>query len=307
MNDVNADYEIVEEENTPKKRGRKPNGKPDRDVQATEIVLSDGEKEEQEKQEIINVFGITEEYDRFTCIEEIKGCINLSGKYIYEAGKRLIWMKANEPHGSWLPLLEQMEVSTSFASRAMRAARKYAKFPKLGNLRYPAMQVTFDFADDELQDLEDGKEVRGLTLEELQDQSKSKKELLAMVEAKDKALKEQKEKLEAVIQKKTEKINEQDRELRYQQPPTRRQKAEADLVPYKEDLPGVIAVAAVKIKQVLSVLDKGQHVEGIEVDQLDAWMREELVVENFNQLNDYFEDLKTAVEQIRPLWKPGRE
>ncbi|WP_020613116.1 hypothetical protein [Sediminispirochaeta bajacaliforniensis] len=305
MSDVieNAEYEVMEKQ--PSKRGRKPKGEISKDVQGIELIAADFQKKQLNAQEADELYGNGEIYDRDSCMAKARFFMRVAQESLIEVGKQLILIKSHEEHGAWYPLLDQIGINYRTASRAMHVARRYGKSDKLTDLGYTPLSVLEDFTEDQLQDLNDGEEARGITIDDLH--CRTKKELIEKIKADDEKNKRQRAAQESAIRQKEEKLNELEQKLRYREPPTKKELAEGQLEPIRRAFATEVASAVAYLERALARLKEGQEIEGIEVDQLDAWMQETWTAEVLGQLLDFYETLEDEVQNIRPLWKPGRE
>jgi hypothetical protein len=141
----------------------------------------------------------------------------------WEAGTRLIQLKENLQHGDFLESLAKIDIAPRTASGLMKGALKYANRHSLADLTQAAGSRTklLELAildDDDLQELNDGGTVAGLTLDDVermttrelkaalrktrQDTAEAVKIKDSIIAAKDKKLNELDEKLTAIQLKK---------------------------------------------------------------------------------------------------------
>lgn len=90
-----------------------------------------------------------------------------SAQRLIEIGLMLIQIKEHEPHGQWLAILDDVQLSARFAQRAMQAAAKLHDMPRISALGMSKALELLSEDDDTLAALEDGGTVAGLTLDEL--------------------------------------------------------------------------------------------------------------------------------------------
>ena len=157
---------------------------------------------------VANVYGDGLLYDRARIVHEARFYMGQSAEAMLEAGKRLIQIKENEPHGEFVEIVtEQLGIGERSARRLMQAAVKYlspaldSKRPTLAVLGRSKLFDLMDEADGDLAELAEGGTVAGLNLDDMQ--AMSARELrAALVEARKTAAAK-----DAVIKKKNEKID----------------------------------------------------------------------------------------------------
>lgn len=105
-------------------------------------------------------------YNRDRVINECKFFLGQSAQAMLEAGKRLILMKEHEAHGEWLGCLKNLNLEPRVAQSMMKAAIKFNPNTKTSShLTKSKMFELMMLDDDELQALDDGGTVAGLTLD----------------------------------------------------------------------------------------------------------------------------------------------
>lgn len=80
---------------------------------------------------------------------DIKLHINIAGRSIIQVGLDLIEAKAQMQHGSWLPWLQHIGMSSSYADNYMRVAREYSPDSKLAALPVSKMLALLAVPADE--------------------------------------------------------------------------------------------------------------------------------------------------------------
>ncbi|MFC7419373.1 hypothetical protein ACFQNF_05720 [Iodobacter arcticus] len=125
-------------------------------------------------QEISAQFGDGQIYDRIRVVNEARFYMAQSAEAMLEAGKRLIVLKENEPHGEFESIVrEQLGLPERTAQRMMQASIKYmspkllAKAPTLALLGKSKLFELMTEDDDELAALAEGGTVAGLKLDEI--------------------------------------------------------------------------------------------------------------------------------------------
>lgn len=124
--------------------------------------------------EIAAQFGDGLPYDRTRLVNEARFYMAQSAEAMLEAGKRLIVLKENEPHGEFIEIVQQqLGLPYRTTARLMQAAIKYsspalkANVPALAHLGKTKLFELMTEDDEELAALADGGTVAGLTLDEI--------------------------------------------------------------------------------------------------------------------------------------------
>ncbi len=269
-----------------------------------DMVAAEHEQHQLSIMEAEEAFGDGHPYERVRLENEVRFYQDQMATSLIEIGKRLVRMKANEEHGGFLQILDSIQMSPRSAQYAMTAARKFSNTKSisyLGNTKLIALSV---LDDDEIKGLDDGNEVAGLTLDEIEQMSV--KELRdSLRKERDRRASDRKAQDAAIEQKET-KINEMEMQLRYREPPTARDLAEGALIPLKKEFLDEIGSVDFHLERAIATLNKAQEIDGIKVDQLDAWMAEELVGMLIESLKDLYDTIDDTIQNIRPM-KPGKD
>ena len=124
--------------------------------------------------EIMQQFGDGLPYERDRIVHEARFYMAQSAEAMLEAGKRLIILKENEPHGEFVAIVEeQLGLRVRAAQRMMKASLKYLSpklEPKATTLSLLGKAKLFELVaedDEELSELADGGTVAGLTLDDV--------------------------------------------------------------------------------------------------------------------------------------------
>lgn len=158
--------------------------------------------------EIAERYGDGTPYERLRVISEARFYLGQSAEAMLEAGKRLIQIKENEPHGEFIEIIETLGIPARTAQSLMNAVVKYLS-PRLQGKSGALVQlgrtklldlVTVD--DDELAELAEGGTLAGHSIDEIE--AMSTRELRAALRERDAAI-AAKDKL---IAKKDGKLNE---------------------------------------------------------------------------------------------------
>lgn len=164
--------------------------------------------------EIMERFGDGLPYDRTRVVGEARFYMAQSAEAMLEAGKRLIVLKENEPHGDFEGIVrEQLGLADRTARQMMQAAIKYLSpqlEPKRRALAVLGKAKLLDLMatdDEELVELAEGGTVAGLTLDDV-DRMTTRELRRALRKAREDAVA-----VARVVENKDKKINELDAEL----------------------------------------------------------------------------------------------
>jgi hypothetical protein len=117
------------------------------------------------------------------------------------------------------------------------------------------------------------------------------------------ARKQEREAQENAIAQKEAKINELDRQIRYQEPPTKEQLAAVQLEPLKKKLFEHLLEAQFHLDEAVNAAAAAQRVEGATFPQLQEWAMAHY--EQLAPIGDLFEELDEALNNCGPD-KPER-
>lgn len=142
---------------------------------------------------VVEQFGDSLAYNRERVVNEARFYMAQSAEAMLEAGKRLILLKENEPHGEFVEIAEQqLRLNVRTAQRMMAASLKYlspalqAKATALSHLGKTKLLELMTEDDEELAALTEGGTVAGMTLDEI-DRMTSRELRAALREAHDNA------------------------------------------------------------------------------------------------------------------------
>jgi uncharacterized protein YdaU (DUF1376 family) len=276
--------------------GRKPTQQPSKDVQAMDMVAAKSKKQESAILQIEEEYGDGQPYERLRLENEIRFYQQTTAESLIEMGRRLIRIKANEEHGGFLQVLQNLNMAARSAQYAMTAAQKFGNTQSaafLGNEKIRALTV---LDDDSIQALDNGGRAAGVTLDEIE--KMSVRELKAALRKERDKRGEEKKAQEEAITKKEEKINELARQLRYLDPPTREQLAGVALEPLKKKLFEHLLEAQFHLDEAVNVAAAAQKVEGATFPQLQGWARAHY--EQLAPIGELFEELDQALNNCGP-------
>ncbi|ALD40833.1 TPA: DUF3102 domain-containing protein [Escherichia coli] len=128
----------------------------------------------QHRMEIMQQFGDGLPYERDRVVHEARFYMAQSAEAMLEAGKRLIILKENEPHGEFIKILEsELGLAYRTSVRMMQASTKYLSptlkpnVPTLAHLGKAKLFELMTEDDEELAELADGGTVAGMTLDDV--------------------------------------------------------------------------------------------------------------------------------------------
>lgn len=223
---------------------------------------------------------------------------NQAANALIDLGKQIILLKAHEPHGQFLAALEDLGMAERSARYAMAAAQKFSNRQStavLGNEKIRALTV---LDDDSIKTLEDGGELAGIgTLDDIE--KMTVKELKSALRAEKQKRKEEREAQEAAISQKEQKLNELEMELRYREPPTKEQLAQAELDELKKKLFVQIGEASHAMHCLMQTIEAAQKIPNVNITQLQGFI--DIEPDGFlSSIFDYADTLDEMIENIRP-------
>ncbi|EAA8471068.1 DUF3102 domain-containing protein [Salmonella enterica subsp. enterica serovar Montevideo] len=128
----------------------------------------------QHRMEIMQQFGDGLPYERNRIVHEARFYMDQSAEAMLEAGKRLVILKENEPHGEYVQIVkEQLNLEPRIAQKMAQAALKFLSpeltskaktFSHLGRSKLYELMLE---DDEDLAELADGGTVAGLTLDDV--------------------------------------------------------------------------------------------------------------------------------------------
>ncbi|MCX9038968.1 DUF3102 domain-containing protein [Citrobacter portucalensis] len=129
----------------------------------------------QHRVEIMQQFGDGLPYERNRIVHETRFYMAQSAEAMLEAGKRLVILKENEPHGDFTEILEtELGLAPQVARRMMQASVKFlgnsSETPKRSTLSVLGKGKLYELMtldDDDLDALADGGTIAGATIDEI--------------------------------------------------------------------------------------------------------------------------------------------
>jgi hypothetical protein len=259
----------------------------DEDIKAAEELYADGMPYELERIE-----------------NEIRFYQGQAGSALLEMGKRLIRIKAHEGHGGFMKTLENLGVASRSANYAMAAARRFSNSPTLANLDSSKMKALSVLDDDEIENLERGATVHGMTLDaigkmtmrELRENLRKEKDALRKEKE---GRKKDRETAEAAIARLDQEVCELEQQLRYQQPPTKEQTALAAIMKLSEGYGYALAKINTAIREAHGIVAEAEKTPGAEYLMLNGWLNQfSGEMETFHALKDAWLD---EVDNAAPI------
>ena len=261
--------------NSGKKKGRKPKEAISEDAHAMDLVAQSAQNTLIERQKINEQFlEDGETYNLHICIEKARMYQEQMSDGMMGLGAQLLLIKHNEvEHGNFFAVVEKLGLSWRAANYAMAAARKFGSnshtCANLGNAKIRALTV---LDDDSIKNLEDGGVLVGVgTLDDIE--RMTVRELKAALREEKKKRKEERDAQEAAISQKEKKLNELEMELRYREPPTKEQLAQAALDEKRKPLFTAIMSGiedlSVATDRILDIC----RIDNVQIDQLTRLAR----------------------------------
>jgi len=199
-------------------------------------------------------------YDAQRIINETTFYLHQSADAMLEAGVRLVLLKEHEPHGAFYAALEQIGIDQRAARRMMQAAIKFAKRRPVAALGKTKMLELMAEDDDDLDALQDGGTIAGLTLDDID--RMTVREIRAALRQARKKEAETAETNERMLVEKDRKINELDAALYKRANSDIDAQADEISMQLERETTGVIsALVGVEmvIKQIFEVPEAPQH------------------------------------------------
>jgi hypothetical protein len=267
-------------------------------VEAMELVRNQEAEKQLVAREAIAAVGFDlKEYDLFTYIQMGRNVFKLHEMTGIMGGKVLLAIRENEQHGTYMKALEEIGVSHRTAVRYTHFAKRFGKYANLAYLSGSKLSALEDLNDIELEKLDKGDGVKGLTLDAIEESTAPEvREKLRSAEKKIERLKD-------AHKKETDKLNEiiGDLKIRAEDPMqlTPAQKAAREL----RALTGVYCIALSKIsagfREAMSILAEGEKIPGVGVQELNAWLNE--FVPDSATIHDLFSQWKNGFEDPCPI------
>ncbi len=186
-------------------------------------------------------FGIDRPYDREVFIGLARDAVSVMSDRLYVIGRICIQLRAHEPHGSFGEALDSIGIAPRFAQKCMAAVRKIegseARKLLAGRLSSGKLLELLSEDDDDLEELANGGELYGKTLDDIE--AMSTRELRAALRAERKEKDEEVAARDDIIARKDKKLQQLELKSRRLSKAPFREKLEAAMQEFNE-----IALAA---------------------------------------------------------------
>lgn len=278
--------------------GRRPKEELTEDARAASLIAQEGREKELAIDEADRLYlEDGEAYSLNACMERAKIHQGQMAEGMLGLGRQLLLMKAHEEHGQFLAVLDELNLAERSARYAMAAVRKFGNRQSIAVLGSTKIYALTVLDDDDVKSLVEKDELPGVgTLDEIE--RMTVRELKAALREERERRAKDREAQEAAIAKKEQKLNELETRLRYQEPPTKQQTAQAELDRLRKEWFSNVSLAMGDIAACLATIDKAQKVPDVDVNMLDDFVRtaDDIV----SSMCAYYEDLTEAMENIRP-------
>jgi hypothetical protein len=276
------------------------------EVETMALVAQNQKAELAAIEETDRIFGDGKPYERIRLENEVRFYQDQAGFALLEMGKRLILLKEHE-RGTFLKVLENVDMSIRGANYAMSAARKFGNSQTFANLGSSKMIALTVLDDDQIQTLEDGGDVNGMKLDDID--RMTNREL-------QKNLRDNRLKIEKIEQVSKEKLRQKDAEIDRLEteinklesnatPLTPEQIAERDIQNELEDLRRNLFLEINQVRQhfneCMRTISAAQAIEGVTFAMLEKWAMKEYT--ELKEFGPMLEDLDNAL--LTP--HPGKE
>jgi hypothetical protein len=271
----------------------------ERAAEAMELV----KKQEAEKQlaarEAVAAIGFDlKEYDLFTYIQMSRNVFGLHALTGVVGGKLLLAIKENEQHGTYMNALKEIGIPPRKAQRYTHVAKRFGKYDNLSHLNLSTLSVLEDLTDPELEKLNDGEEVKGLTLDAIDKMTAA--EVRDKYRSAEKKIKHLKDSHDQEVGKLNEIID--DLKIRAEDPMqlTPAQRAHRLIrATYTPEYTLALAGISAGIRKAMSILADAERTEGIGVQELNEWLNE--FVPDSVTITDLISRWQTATENPGPI------
>jgi len=214
-----------------------------------------------------------EEYNLHVCMMKSRECIKQAKSALTALGRQLILIKNHEPHGNFMSAVEDLGLDIRFANRLMAGARwniqDSERLEKLGKSKFLELTI---LDDKEAEALADGKELEGIgTFDDIA--KMSVKELRSALREEKKKRQKERDAQEEAISQKEKKLNELEQELRYRQPPTKADIAQAKLDEKRKPLFTAIMSCIEDLSVAIDRVEDICRTDDVQLDQLTRLAR----------------------------------
>ena len=283
--------------------GRKPLEK-DYDATVMDGALVLHKEEELTLQKADELYLGGQEYDEFRLIKETQSLLKLAKDSVVGAGERLILLKAHGGHGNFGFICQKVGIEQRTANRYMKLARIFGKFDKLSNLPASKLNALELLSSDQLEKIDNGDEVSGITLEGVAAMTESEvreevKRIQTEMATQQEEHQKKTEALEKIVRQKESKISDMEMELAGRQPPTKEQLAQAALDELKKKFFLQVGEASHALHNLMLTIIQAQEIPDVNITQLQGF----ITIEPEGLLSsifDYSDTLDEMIENICP-------
>jgi len=265
------------------------------EAKAMDLVAQDHKQQELTAVKAFEMYGFKDiqNYDLFVYKQKIGLFLQLANRSIIEAGRGLLVIKAQEPHGVFLKTIESLGLAERTVRRYMHIARRFGKTANLAVLPTSKLEALEELDDPTLEKLDAGEDVLGLTIEGIDAMPasvvrKKAKELEAKLAT-------QKERYKKEIEAQLDEIKDLKMRASSIEPPTKEKIAEKRLEELNKDYFGSLMSGIADIRKALDTISKAEQVENITYPMIRAWMNR--YAEGVEGLTAAYQDLMDAVKQ----------
>jgi hypothetical protein len=224
-------------------------------------------KEDMETAITLYADGVPYDLDRID--SEVAFYKNIAGQSLVEIGKRLILVKTHEERGRFLAFLDKHDMAPRSVQYAMAAAQKFPNTQSIAYLGNTKMMALSVLDDEDIQKLDAGGSYGGMTLDDID--RMTTRELREGLRKEKEARKRDREVQEKAIRQKEEKINALDEQLRYRQPATKGELAQAELQSLAPEYGCILARITAALREALAMVILAERVEGVSAQQLSEF------------------------------------
>jgi len=269
------------------------------EAQTMDLIVQKKEENLTTVGQIFSALGILgTEYDSFLFIETAKNLKGLHEKSAVAFGAVLLSIKENEQHGCYYKALEQIKIHPKKANRYIHIAKHYGKSDILSDLTPAKYDVLDALTDEELEKLEAGEEVKGLTLDAIDKMpaTELRKRLRTAEEKVTRTENVYKEK----VRQKDEQIKKLEMENNEWRSLSDEEIAAKKIVPQLKVLQNElflnIQCTIDNLRKAIKNVDDATRLKGVTFSQLEEWRDKDY--ENLATINDLFENLDDALVNI---------
>lgn len=281
------------------RRGRRPKEAISEDAQAMDLVAAKAKEAELATAEVDKAYLPEGEiYNLHITMERARFYQAQAANSLIELGKQILLLKHHEPHGQFLIALEELGMAERSARYAMVAAKKFANRPLVADLGRTKLKVLSVLDDEQIAQMEETGTLAGVgTVDEIKQMSR--KDLEAALREEKKKRKEERDAQEAAISQKEKKLNELEMEIRYREPPTKEQLAQAALDELKKKFFLQVGEASHALHNLMLSIIQAQEIPDVNITQLQGFIT--LEPEGLlSSIFDYSDTLDEMIENICP-------